>query len=587
MIIAGLIVLIPARAQEESINQEVRVVREYNPTVSDAFKINRMPQTAEEELATPVFNYSLSAKAMVGKPETVPLVAARMGKEPREDLSNTYFRGYVGNYNTIGGALMYNILHSDKYSLALKAVHESSLGEVEVTGIDEDAQFQEDAQFHESLGGLYFNRFFKRNTFSIDMDFSNLAYRYYGFGSLEPEQDYVNRYADVGSPESVPGKDILPEAKQRQTAFDIVLGLNNNATNGQTNKWDLNMGFSTFGTYTGVNENQFIYRGDFEFPINELGLKFETGVLHAGTNNAVSDNEYLYNFVRRQQTLVTVNPALVRRKDGLLLNFGLRIGAGFDELEDELYLSPDVWASYTIAEGIVAIEGGITGEIKPSTYRSIMEENPYVSPDLNVKNAFHGVKFFFGTKGNFSNATSFAARVEYSVFRDEHFYVNRTFTREPERTMQDFINQFDVDYDDGNLLTVSGVFNARFTPDLEMTLKGSYYGWKLDSLSHAWQRPDMEAGIRLTYRYDESLTLYGSFNVSGSRNAAIPDLLLPEQAVVSLDPVYDFNLGANYSLNKKWHFFGEVRNMLASKYNRWFGYPSHGINAIVGFGYSF
>ena len=51
-----------------SINQDVRVVREYNPTVSDAFKINEMPEQDDAGVPVPEFSYQLSGRALVGAP---------------------------------------------------------------------------------------------------------------------------------------------------------------------------------------------------------------------------------------------------------------------------------------------------------------------------------------------------------------------------------------------------------------------------------------------------------------------------------------------------------------------------------------
>ena len=568
-----------AVAQEETINQDVRVVREYNPTVSDAFKINEMPKQSDVDVPTPDFNYQLSGKAMVGTPEVVPLIPAKMAKEPREDLYPSYLQGYVGNYNMLGGALRYNLVQNEKFALSLKAGHESSLGDIEVRDVDNDADF------HETLGGLYMRHFFKRKTLSLDMDFSNFAYRYYGYDKMDGTKSYVAPYPDINSSAFplVPGSDLIPDNQQHQTAFDVTMGLLNQVTGSGETRYDLKMGYSTFGNGTGVKENQFRYKGDFDFALGELGLRLQTAMHHASTNVPVGEMPYLYQFENRQQTLVEFNPAVVKANKNLLLHMGLRIGGEFDDLEDNLYISPDVTANLTVAEGFLAIEGGITGEIKPSTYRSIMEENPFVSPDLDVKTAFHGVRFFLGAKGIFTKSTSFAARMEYNVFHNEHFFVNQQYVpfNAGSGLPNDFSNQFGVDYDDGRMLAVSGEFKMRFTPELDIVLRGAYYGWDTDSLEHAWHKPKSEVGARMTYRYNESLTLYVSGNLLGARYASLPE------GIEKLDPVYDFNIGANYNYNKRWHFFGEVRNLAASKYYRWYGYPMHGINGRVGIGYSF
>lgn len=568
-----------------SINQDVRVVREYNPTVSDAFKINEMPEQDDAGVPVPEFSYQLSGRALVGAPEVVPLIPAKMAREPRAELMNSFAEGWLGNYNLVGGRLLYNIVQNESYALALRAGHESSLGDIEVDDSDEDADY------HHTTAGLYMRHFFKRNkTLRLDMDFSNFAYRYYGSSKLDATTPYVPTYPGsvLPAPGTVYGAELLPDPKQRQTAFDLSLGFGNQILDGKGTRYDLMMGYGTFGNATGVKENAFNYRGDFDFVMGEVGVRLETAMQHASTNVPSGEMPYLYDFAKRQQTLVQVNPAFVKRGKKAGLKMGLRLAAEFDELEDNVYVSPDVSADLLVAEGVLFLEGGITGEIMPSTYRGIMEENPYVSPDLDVKTAFHGVRFFAGVTGNFTQETSFTARVAYNVFHDEHFFVNRSFQPFGSTSGYDRVhnNMFEVLYDDGRMLEVSGEFKLRFSQQMDMLLKGTYYGWDLDSLEHAYHKPDMKVGFRMNYRYDEALSFFAGINLLGSRMAKVPGLENGEDAV-ALKAVYDFNLGAQYRLNSRWNFFGELNNVIASRYNRWYGYPSFGINGRVGVGYSF
>lgn len=572
----ALFLTLPVFSQE-TINQDVRVVREYNPTISDAFKINEMPAQSDTLKANPVFRYQLKGKAIVTPPEIVPLVPARLAKEPREELYPSYIKGYLGNYDVLGGQLFYNLVQNKDFALALKAGHESSWGDLLL-----ENKKEVEAPYHETEAGLYFRHFFKKKTLSLDMDFNNFVYNYYGMHTIDPVSDYFDPTPDpnLSLPESVTGINLIPEPKQRQTAFDIDLGFMNQVTGNSALRYDLGLGYSTFGNISNVKENQFRLKGNFFIPIGDLALKLETGVDQASSHFGNNDRPEMYSYQKRQQSLFYANPALIKSYKSLVLKMGLRIAGEFDDMGDNFYVSPDLSANVVVVEGVISLEGGITGDVKPSTYRGIMAENPFVAPDLHVKTAFHTVRFFAGVKGNFSSATSFAARMDYSVFHDEHFFVNRQFNLF-DNSEKHYTNMFDVDYDDGRLLAVSGEFKMKFIPELEIVLRGAYYGWDLDSLQHAWHKPDMEIGMRAAYKVSRDLTVTGAINLLGERYAQIPG------EVKKLDSVFDFNLGANYTLNSRWHFFGNIQNMFAAKYYRYQGYPMHEVNFRAGVGYSF
>ena len=575
LIAAGWLSMVQGQAQTQEpatdtdiMKQEVEVVQEYNPTVSDAFKINEMPKQEETPVETPVFTYELAGKAIMGAPEVVPLIAAKIAKPPMEELFPSYVRGYFGNYTLLGGMLNYNLVQNTKYALALNLAHESSLGKLKLLNGE-----KVDAPYHQTDGGLAFRHFFKDKTLRVNMDFDNLAYEYYGYSDLLSDENYATAMGDT-----LTGAELTPNARQHQTNFGFSLGLQNLVSKHRSTEYDLNLGYQTFGNEWGIKENKVMLNGDFEFPVGDFALSLAAGADHASTNFKADDIPTGFMATAREQTLVYFNPSVVRRGDQLDFKMGLRFGAGFDDLEDDFYLSPDLQLSLTVVEEVIALEGGITGEIKPSYYSAVMAENPFVSPDVNVKTAFHGVKFYLGTKGNFSRATSFAARLDYSAFTNEHFFVNRTYASADSTVAS---NLFDVSYDDGNMLKVSGELRFNFEPDFNLLLQAAYYSWQLDSLDEAWYKPAMTLGVRGNYQINEELQVYASFNVLGQRKASV------NNSVQTLDAVPDINLGADYRYNKRWHFFTEFRNVISADYDRWYGYPSQGINVRAGAGYSF
>lgn len=569
-------------SQEETFNREVQVVREYNPAISDAFKINDMPSTNDTLKANPVFRYQLKGKALITPPEMVPITPARLANEPLDELFPAYIQGFVGNYDIFGGKFLYNLVRNEKFALALNVAHESSLGDIKLNNKEEV-----NADYHETVAGLYMRHFFKKATFSVNMDFINFAYRYYGKQNIKPDIFYSF------PSDSLPGIDILKKSAQRQTGFDMNMRLKNRVLKNNT-LYDILLGFYTFENHSGIVENSFRYGGNFTFVLKDFELNFETSVDYAGSRIDKVSTSYplqVYNFENRDRTLLQLNPALIRRHDNFMIKLGLRIGAGFDTIEDEFYLSPDVGVNFKI-ENTVVIQAGITGEIKPYSYRNIMAENPFITPDLNVETGFHGAKFYAGINGNFSNKTSFGFRVEYGTFVNEHFFINKLYTSND--TLY-YGNRFGVQYDDGRLLSVSGEFKANINSNFDLILRAAHYGWKTDSLDKAWHKPSMELGIRTIYKATRDLNFSAAFNILGERYyiLSLPKVIENEgQAQVvwntkRIKPVYDFNLGANYTLNSRWNFFCTIQNIFISKCYMYYGYPMHGINMKVGAGFSF
>ena len=591
-----LIISIPYSlfSQEDLINQDVQVIREYNPTISDAFKISDMPSAGDTLKANPVFRYQLKGKALLTPPEIVPLTPARLAKEPLDNLYPAYIQGYVGNYELFGGQLLYNLVRNDKFAVALNVSHDSSLGSIKLE--DDNNEFVKDAKadFHETNAGVYLRHFLKKSTLAVNMDFYNYAYRYYGFETINPDMQYTSLFSNT----IVNGDEIITEPKQRQTVFDMNFRLNNSVLKNDL-QYDVLLGFYTFGNRTGVTENSFRYNGNFDISLSDFILRFETNVDYAGvrTDYIKNYNQYVFQYEDRDRTIVQINPALLRQHNNFLIKIGMKFGFGFDSMEEKTktYISPDVAVNFTV-ENAVVLQAGITGNINPHSYRNIMSENPFVAPDLNVKTSSNDITFFAGVSGNFTNNTSFGARVEYGTFTSDHFYVNKIYNysgriNNRDTTYYNYANQFGVQYDDGRLLKVSGEFKAKLNNNLAFALYVAYYSTKLDSIDNVWHLPAVELGFRTNIKVMRDLNLVASFNVMGERYAMMPPEYADNQIVIyeqkRLKPVFDFNVDANYTLNSRWNLFASVHNIIASKFYLYNGYPMHGINMRAGVGFCF
>jgi len=574
IIVSFTIIAFTASAQEKKeISKDVKVVKAYTPSLSDAFKVNRMPVLKDSVGLKPKFNYSILSKAMITGYSIEPITPARLAKGRQEKLKTSYLKAGFGNYGSLWGDLNYNILQSEKFVLGINAGHWSSFGDIKL----EDGE-KVDAPFHDTWANLGFDYLFSDKTLYTNIDFKHNIYNYYGYKTIDPQLIYWV----PGAGSNVKGDLLMPDVKQRLASFDFQVGFKNNEIKDDDVQYDASFTYLSFSNLTGVSQNGFKLSGDAYFPFGTVGFAVDLDLNYYGTSVPDSIGP-LYSFQERNNTVIGLMPRMVFNFDRARIDVGLLLFGEIDSFDGQFQVAPVLTGKVDIVEGVVSLEGGLKGKYNQNDYRTVQYENPFVSPDQNVKSAFYGLDVFAKLKGNFSKSTSFGFDFSYAMFADEHFYVNKSFVEPGVIQSLAYTNLFVPVYDDGSLLTVSG--EILYKPDDKFSLlaKATYYGWNLDSLSRAWHKPDIEFVLKSRFSPVKNLWVDGGVNVLGKRYAFDPATLAEKK----LSAVFDLNLGAEYIYNSTWSFFGGVNNLASSKYYQWNGYPMQGINVHVGVGISF
>jgi hypothetical protein len=560
---------------QQPVNQDVKVVKEYDPTVSDAMKIDMMPVLDDTSTYRPSFNYTILSRAFQTAGEVEPIGAARMAPEKRPMLSNSLIRFGLGTYNSMMGELDYNILRSKNYALALNLNHQSSWGKL----ILEDDN-EVDAPYHYTNGDLRFRRFFNNVTLSTDLSFLHRQYQYYGLQTLQSE----NEFLVPGYTDPISGSSLMPDVKQRVSSFGLKLGLASRNIDLSDFIWKAGLGFSSYGNRTGVHQNRFDLSTDIHIPGD--ALHFNIGAEVAAFKTSIPDSiGPLFWFRENQTTNVKLFPTVLWDFDFGKMELGLYSAILVGGEKEGVDLAPHAMVELTVAEGIVSLFGGITGQQHLNDYATIQLENPFVSPDLNVKSSFYGINLRGGLKGNFSSKVAFAAQVDYSIFNDEHFYVNRRFENADLLLVPHYeqSNLFGVVYDDGSLLKISGELLVQPDKRLNIKLKGTYFGWNLDTEAKAWHKPESEIKLTGIYHASRGISFDAGITYLGPRYAKTDDPL----QFKTLKSIVDVNAGVQYRINNRWGAWGRLNNLAVAKYYQWNGYPSQGINFMVGTTYSF
>lgn len=565
---------------QEQINQDVRVVREYTPTISDAYKVNYMPVVKDSVGLQSKFIYRILSASVNTNYQPSLISPAKIQSVRKESLLKSFVKGGVGNYGTFLGEIGYNVLESEPFLLGLNISHVSSFGELKLENGE-----TVDTPFSDTWANVGFKHFFDDKTLSVDFAYMHNLYNYYGLQTLQADQNYL---VPGGSVPVIQGSALMHDDDQRLSLFDIKVGLNNNELDARKTIYNASLGFNTFSNLTGVSQNGLLLEGSVRHPFNDmifnLDAKIET------YNSSVPDSiGPMFSFSNRSITLIQATPSVNFVFENAKLRVGLFMAGIIDSEGDEFVVAPDIMGDLTVVEGIVSLYAGLNGRVNLNDYKSIMYENPFVSPDYNVYTSKYGLNILAGVKGNFSSSTSFSAGVEYSFFNNEHFYLNKGYWQGDDPlsstfTGYDYSNLFVPVYSDGTLLKVEGELLYRPKQNIELLLNGAYWGWDLDSQEEAWHKPEVKFGLESRWEIFDNLMLSGGVEYYGERKAW--DYGLTNE-VKTLSSIIDVHLGGEYYFSKQWSFWANINNLAASKYYKWNGYPMQGLNAKAGILFSF
>lgn len=565
------------KEEEKLLEQNVQVVRAYNPTISDATKMHLMPVMDDTLTYKPVFDYTLLDKAapVMGQGEVIS--PARMNFARSQNTYRSYLKGGVGTYNTLGADYFYNLPKNPDFALGFHVGHLSSMGNLKLENGEKT-----DAPFHHTQASLGLSRFWNDYTLSAQLDFRREAYQFYGLQTIDPETNY---HPAAYPGESVQGYELYPDVNERLSGFKAkVLFDNTRAENTEVN-YHTGLGIQAFGTRTGVTQGGFDLSGGAIFNVGGYRAGLDLSVTHF--NVKVPDSlGAMYAFKARKNTLIGIDPHIRMQFNTLKLKLGIQILAEIEKEADNFYLLPDFRADWLLADSQVTLFAHISGDVRTNSYWHVADENPFVSADVQVKTASTPLQIEGGVQARLSHRVGLNASVNYAFFKDEHFFVNQTYQPDlllfPDAPVA-YSNHFVPLYDDGGLFTATAVLSVKPGKKSEVWLKAVYTGWNLKELEQAWHKPETTLGIHARAYPLKKLMVTGGLDVMGKRFAFDPTL----DAAKTLKAVVDVSLTGEYAITERWAAHVQLNNLAGSRYYPWNGYPGQRFRMMLGASYQF
>jgi hypothetical protein len=325
---------------------------------------------------------------------------------------------------------------------------------------------------------------------------------------------------------------------------------------------------------------------EFSFPLENLTLKVDGDIDYLSGS---FDKNYTNTSAIKYSCLnAGLAPSITFVNDDLSVSLGVAAYVSLDSENSntDFSLYPRLNASYRLMDETVIVYGGAEGGLQQNSYYNFKEENPFVSPTLNVAPTKKLYEGFGGVKGKLSNSVAYNVRASYG--KDEKralFQANFINLLAPGLEGYQFGNSFNVVYDDVNTLAFFAELKVEVSNTFSLGINGTYNSYSTDLQNEAWNLPDLKASIFSNFNITEKLYGGASLFYVGERQDLYADPFTTQE--ITLDGYVDANINFGYRFTDRLSVFVKGSNLFGDNYEKWLNYPVQGIQGLAGVTYKF
>lgn len=545
--------------------EEITVVKPYTPTISEAFKVKSDPviddtnKFEKEKVTYSIFSIPVASTFIPSKGK-----AKSLARVPRERVYENYVLAGFGNYLT---PLVEAFLHSEsnRYNdFGVFLNYTSSQGGIKDLLLDDS--------FSNAQIDLYYKQFERDFNWKINGGYHRKHFNYYG---LPTDVEFSNS--------------VINNINEKQVYNNVYLGgtihFDDSVFQGATAE------FVNFFDKYDSNEFHFLLKPQLEFPIStelinaEIVIEYLSGKFN---QHYSTPDELKYGFLN-----FGFNPNFEILRNDLSVNVGVKLYYSFDleNSNNKFRAYPNVTASYKVVDDIFIAFAGATGDLHQNSYQGFTEENPFVSPTLNIQQSDEQYKAFIGAKGKFASNIGYNFAASYSSEKDKALYVqNQTKTNGNIRVSEAYQagNSFGVVYDHIKTINAFGELNFDISKEFYVALAIDYSNYTTTNELEAWNLPEIKASISGEYKAKNWYAGTKLFFRGTTKDYVIPYSELSENGTIIENKSYiDLNFNGGYIFNDRLSVFGKINNAVSESYDRFVNYPVQSIQFLAGVTYKF
>ncbi|HKL09651.1 MAG TPA: hypothetical protein VJ896_12820 [Bacteroidales bacterium] len=532
-------------SQEETLTKEVRVVKPYEPSISDANKISYLPQISDTVKLVPEVNYLIQTKPVNVGFSINPIKPARMVSEPLTKLYNSHVKVGIGTKTLPLLEAYINNQRSEDYNIGAYYKYYASYAKVSL--LNDERVF---AGYSDNDLLLFGKKFLKNSTLQGDIGIKADTRYFYGYDTkIDTTMD----------------KD---DIKQKYLQFNFNANYKSNYVDSNHVNYDFKVGLDYIKDDFDNNELGFSINGD----IHKIFTKEMVGVKLGVQHYSVSENIDSSN-----NTIINISPWVGKFGDKWRVKAGINIYSDIKDDNSNTYYYPVGLLEYDVANHFLIPYAGVDGKMEIHNFLGTVTLNPFVVPGQNMLNSDHKLILYGGIRGNFNSTTYYNFKVSYSLIDQMPFFVNNLSLTDSTG------NQFSVVYDNIELVSYFGELSLAPNEKLNLHVKANYRDYQMDTEIKPWHKPAFDLTFSARYNLRDKIILKGDIFSLGKRYAK----LTSDGDFAELESVVDINIGAEYRYSKILSGFVQFNNLLSENYYEWNYYPSYGFNVLLGITYSF
>jgi len=552
LLMAGLILSVSTLFAQTVGSSKVIVSRGFSPTLNDATKIKRSPSVPDTVYQNPKFNYEIHSKIVESPFKVSTINAAKMRGEPLSKLYNNYIAGGYGNYTTPFFEFYHSNSRSRNIKYGIHARHLSSAGSIKDYGYP---------GFSNNLLEAYFTKIYRKSLFKVDAKYKRDVIHFYGFEPSKlptnikpPSDDAIRQVYNLG------------QLKMQWKRYRMHL---------KDMDYDVRLNYHHLTDNYRTAENVANLESDFDWRVNFVNMlteqRFGASVDYSFYNISWGDS-----LSSRNSSLLRIEPYYIFRYRTLFVKFAIASDVTIDSITT-INFYPQVEAKLEAIKKILYFNLSVSGGMQKNTLKEYSDDNPFISSNLPMDFTNHKFRVNFGLGSTISRELDFNLQLHYNSLEHAPLYVTDYSSL--------YDNTFKVVYDDYDEVRFRAGFAWQKQESLRILLMADYYIYNMTKELYAWHKPQFKVTLSGNYNIGNKILVKAElFGVGETKALVVTNGVAGPQTIKAF---LDANIGIEYRYRKKLGVFLNINNIAASKYYRFYNYPSYGFNAMLGMSYIF